>query len=138
MEGHGREIFYLPNRTLLSACFVALFGSVIYFALRAGAYEHVLLAVVNLGVTLLGIWSISALSISENALVLYRVNRLKWEDVIGARRVRFLGLPHILIKRRKGISWWLPLYFRGARSIEESIKHKVPQGNPVREAVRGR
>ena len=135
MADREPEVFYLRYRKILSAFFVALFGTVIFYALSAGAYEHVLLASFNLGVSLLGIWSLSVVSISESGLVLYRLNRLKWEDVIGARKVQLLGLPYILIKRKKGFSWWLPLYFCGARNIDEAIAVKVPQGNPIREAL---
>jgi hypothetical protein len=138
VESHQPEYFYLPYRALGSACFVALFGAVIYFALRAQAYEHVWLALFNLGVSLVVVWFLGVLSVSDKAVVFCRFYRVKWEDVTGARKIRVLGLPHVLINRRKGNSWWLPLYFRGAGGIEESIVRKVPEGNPIREAVSDR
>ena len=66
---------------------------------------------------------------------LYLVNRLKWDEIISARQTKFFWLPYILIKRKKGLQWWLPLYFKGGRSIKSAILEKSPQDNPIREAL---
>ncbi|MDZ4328371.1 MAG: hypothetical protein U1A73_25640 [Pseudomonas sp.] len=138
MESHQSEYFHLPHRVLVSACFVALFGAVIYFALRSQAYEHVWLALFNLGLSLVVVWLLGVLSVSDKTVVIYRVYQVKWEDVTGARKIRVMGLPHVLINRRNGNSWWLPLYFRGARGLEQSIVRRAPEGNPIREAFSDR
>jgi len=98
-------------------------------------YEHLLLGVFNLTIAVLGIWFLGVVSVSKEGIVLYRINRLKWNDVRSARRVKFLGVSHILIKRHKGFSWWLPLYFTGYRNITDALLEVVPQDNPLREVI---
>ena len=92
------------------------------------------LLILGAGVYFLALsWGISVMDIGNNGIRLYRVNSLVWSDITNAKKVKFLGLPYILITRRKGMRWWLPLYFLGERPIEDSLKDKSPIGNPIRE-----
>jgi hypothetical protein len=75
---------------------------------------------------------LSVVSVSEDGIVLYLVNRLRWQQVTGVRRVSFLGLPYLYITRVRGFNWWLPLYFTGCRPIERALAEKAPPGNPLR------
>lgn len=79
--------------------------------------------------------TVSVVSIGDTGLVLNRSWRLAWSDIVSARRISFFGLPYILVKRRRGFTWWLPLYFLGARSMELALAARAPEGNPVRVAV---
>jgi len=135
MTQDGNDTFYLHWRNAMTALLVALFVPILYLPLAHGVYEQTVLALFNLTVAIVGIWFFSAVSISNDGLVLYRVNRLRWEDVKSARRVRFLGLPYMLIKRHKGFTWWLPLYYEGKRNIRETLRSVVPNGNPLRESI---
>jgi hypothetical protein len=75
---------------------------------------------------------LSVVAISDEGIVLYRVNRLSWSNIATVRRVSVLGLPYLLIARKKGFRWWLPLYFHGDRPIEAALAEKAPIGNPIR------
>ena len=133
MEYRRKESFYLRWRKALSLLFVALFVPILYLSVVNQLYEHVALALFNLSVVIVAIWFFSSISVSSEGLVLYRINKLKWEDIKSARRISLLGLPYILIKRHKGFSWWLPLYYEGKRNIEDALRSEAPVGNPLRE-----
>jgi len=75
---------------------------------------------------------LAVVAISDEGIVLYRVNRLSWSNIVTVRRVSVLGLPYLLITRKKGFRWWLPLYFHGDRPIEAALAEKAPIGNPIR------
>jgi len=135
MEVSSSEKFYFRWRKALSTFFLALFLPIIYLSVINNMYEHLLLGVFNLTIAVLGIWFLGVVSVSKAGIVLYRINRLKWNDVRSARRVKFLGVSHILIKRHKGFSWWLPLYFTGYRNITDALLEVVPQDNPLREVI---
>jgi len=129
------KYFYMQWRKTLSFLFIALFTTVFYFALSRHMLMHVVLSIFNLVAAVGGIWFFSAISITKDGLVLYRVNRLKWQDIISARKTSFLGLPYILLKRQKGFAWWLPLYYEGNGNIQDAIISFAPNGNPLKEIV---
>lgn len=74
----------------------------------------------------------SVVTVGNEGLRLYRVWKLPWSSVKGARRISFLGLPYALVARHKGFTWWLPLYFRGSRPIESALAERAPEGSPLR------
>jgi hypothetical protein len=41
-------------------------------------------------------------AISDEGIVLYRVNRLSWSNIVTVRRVSVLGLPYLRITRKTG------------------------------------
>jgi hypothetical protein len=71
-------------------------------------------------------------AISNEGIVLNRINWLSWSNIAAVLRVSVLGLPHLLITRKTGFRWWLPLYFHGKRPIEAALAEKAPIGNPIR------
>lgn len=93
-------------------------------------------ALISLGVELVAalalLFSLFTVSVAEEGLVLYRVNQLRWSQVSGVQRARLLGLPHLVISRRNGGRWWLPLYLRGMPRLERALAEKAPIGNPLR------
>ncbi len=93
-------------------------------------------ALISLGVELLLalalLFSLFTVSVAEEGLILYRVNQLRWSQVSGVQRARLLGLPHLVISRRNGGRWWLPLYLRGMPRLERVLAEKAPIGNPLR------
>lgn len=76
------------------------------------------------------------LEITHTGMRLYWVNRTRWEEITSARRRRFLFLPYLHLARRKGMSWWVPLYFIGSEPISAALLRCAPEGHPVREALR--
>ncbi len=121
-----------------SIFFGALLGFVVYIwvqvpmiAMTATIAMLVLLAV-QFALVLVLERLLAVVAISDEGIVLYRVNRLSWSNIVTVRRVSVLGLPYLLITRKTGFRWWLPLYFHGDRPIEAALAEKAPIGNPIR------
>ena len=74
--------------------------------------------------------------IEPDGVVLYRLWRLQWTNVGGAKYCKVLGLPYAKVKRRKGwfawLPWWIPLYFVGEGDLRETLASAAPAGNPLR------
>jgi hypothetical protein len=68
-------------------------------------------------------------------MVLYRVNRLRWPEVVSARPRRILFVPYLVLERTKGMKWWVPLYFTGPVDLREALRRSVPPGHPVHAAL---
>jgi len=126
------KYFYMQWRKTLSFLFIALFTAIFYFAVSRLMLMHIILSIFNLVIAVGGIWFLSTVSITKDGLILYRVNKLKWQEIISARKTSFLGLPYVLLKRQKGFAWWLPLYFEGNGNIKEAIVNLAPDGNPLK------
>src|SRR5439155_25520590 len=94
---------------------------------------HVVMVVVLIVAPLL-VWT---LVIRDDGMTLYRVNRLKWDEVHSARLIRIPGLPYMIVRRRKGLFrwWWVPLYFKGTRDVRAVILERCPKDNPIRRCV---
>jgi len=86
---------------------------------------------INIIISLVGVWYISKLVISDEGIVLYRANKLVWNDVVYACITKFLGIKSIKIKRRKGLTWYLPLYMVGEIPIREAIINHAPENNAL-------
>ena len=83
-------------------------------------------------VALVLLFSLFTVAVADEGLILYRVNPLRWSQVSAVRAVRLLGLPHLVIARRNGGNWWMPLYLRGMPRLERALAEKAPIGNPLR------
>ncbi|HEU4881097.1 MAG TPA: hypothetical protein VFT45_02595 [Longimicrobium sp.] len=77
------------------------------------------------------------LEITPAGMRMYRVNHALWEDITSARAQRFLFLPYLYLTRRKGMAWWVPLYFVGPGRVAEALLRYSPEGHPVRYALQG-
>ena len=71
------------------------------------------------------------LSVRDDGIVMYRLNRMTWSDVQSARFRRVVGLPYLHIQRHHGVPLWLPLYFRGARDLRHVLIERAPERNPI-------
>ena len=127
--------FYLKWRSVISLFFVLLFSTVLYYAITQQMVIHIIMSIFNLVASVGGIWFLSTMEVNENGLVLYKVNRLKWHEITSAKRTSFLGLPYILLKRKKGFTWWLPLYFVGDANLQATLLNVVPNGNPLKNSL---
>jgi hypothetical protein len=87
---------------------------------------------VELVLALLLLFSLFTVTVTDEGLLLYRVNALRWSQVSGVRAVRLLGLPHLVISRRNGGLLWLPLYLRGLPRLQQALAERAPIGNPLR------
>ncbi|MEQ9547260.1 MAG: hypothetical protein RIK85_14735 [Marinobacter sp.] len=114
--------FHLPFRapvalTLLLATviLVAAQGSITYF------YASFPIIVVSL----LSEVFICQIVLSEKGMT-YNRNKLEWSEISSLKRTRFLGLPYLKVQRRKGMGWWVPLYYVGKTSFEKTLTSYLP------------
>ncbi len=128
MSGKISFKYHLPHRVIFSVIFTGMWVPMLWVADNV-ALDTMLFIALNVAVVLVGIWNISVITIDQNGVVLYRINKLAWSDISSAKRVKFLGLPHIRVKRKKGLPIWLPLYFKGQRPIEEALLDCAPASN---------
>ena len=101
-------------------------------------YIQDLVFVWALGISLIGIpyiWLIVQFEIDNEGIKLYRVNLMKWADVVSAKRINILGLKYLHVTRRKGMNWSIPLYLNGPLPIEIALKEKTPTENPIHQLL---
>jgi hypothetical protein len=72
------------------------------------------------------------IEISRHGIVLYRVNRVAWPDIVSAAPARVLGLPYIKLGRSSGNAWWLPLFFHGATDVPSALEAFAPEDHPLK------
>jgi hypothetical protein len=70
--------------------------------------------------------------ISRDDIVLYRVKRVAWSDIVSAAPARLLGLPYIKLGRSSGKAWWLPLFFHGATDVPSALEAFAPEDHPLK------
>jgi hypothetical protein len=136
MESNS-TIFHLPFRKSLSAFLIAIWLPI--FLVVPDDYLFsinfmgpvLVIVIVNILISLIGVWYISKLVISDEGMILYKVNKVAWDDVINACSTKFLGIKSIKIKRRKGLTWYLPLYMVGETTIKEALINHAPQNNTL-------
>lgn len=128
MSGKISFKYHLPHRTTLSVIFTGMWVPMLWVAGNV-PIDTMLFIALNVAVILAGIWNTGVMTIDQNGVVLYRINKLAWSDMSSAKRVKFLGLPYIRVGRKKGLPFWLPLYFKGQRPIEEALLDCAPASN---------
>jgi hypothetical protein len=89
------------------------------------------LILLNIAIPLIGVWVISVVSISSTGITLYHINKLKWSEVVEAKKYKIFGIDHIRIKRRKGMPYSLPLYFIGKTTLVEALLNYAPKDNSL-------
>ncbi len=130
------EEFRMPLCSLLIVPIV-----IVMFALAFVAWPDIAAAVgwlLQIGLVVVVVRVGGVVAIDDEGLVLARIWRLPWSRVVDARRVSVLGLPYLRVKRRKGLRWSVPLYYLGARSIEEALAARAPESSPLQAALRYR
>ena len=90
-----------------------------------------LMMLINIALPIVGMWHVFTVTIDSNGVVLNRVNKLLWSDVVNVRKVKALGLNHIRVKRKKGKPWLVPLFFIGKEPIEVALLKNAPENNPL-------
>lgn len=85
---------------------------------------------------LVGVCFIGVMTITSDGIVFYRVNKLNWSDIASAKSRDFLGINHIYLRKKNGMSWWLPLYLKGDCSVREALLSYVPKKNPLHQVSR--
>lgn len=75
------------------------------------------------------------LEVAPDGMILYRVHQAGWNEIVSARKRRFLFLPYLYLTRRTGRAWWVPLYFVGREPVGAALLRHAPEGHPVRQAL---
>lgn len=136
MSGKVSFRYHLPHRIILSVIFVGMWVPMLWVGGNL-SLDTLLFVALNVALVLAGIWSISVIEIDQKGIVLYRVNKLVWSEVSNAKRVNFLGLPHLKVVREKGFPFWIPLYFKGRRPIEETLLSCAPVDSVLKQVELG-
>lgn len=127
MSTDAPEIFRVSWRSPLVISGAAFFVLVL-LVLGIGALPFVLACGgVWLAVTLF----VPAVTVRDDGLVLYCVNRLLWHHVIAVRAGKVLGQPYLMVTRHKGFRWWVPLYVAGKRPLLLALADRAPMGSPL-------
>jgi hypothetical protein len=141
---NNKSNFYVPWRKSFSVFFAILFSAPIIMLLSLPEIQDLpieikdtvkiphtvyLLYLIALIIPQISIWYLSTMTISDEGIVLYRVNKLSWSDIVEARKSKSFGFNSIHIKRIKGLSWSLPLYMKGNETIKEALLKHVPESN---------
>lgn len=128
--------YHLPHRIILSVIFAGMWIPLLWVGGNL-SLDTLLFVALNVAVVLAGIWSVSIIEIGQNGVTLYRVNKLDWSDVSSAKTVHFLGLPHIRVGRKKGLPFWIPLYFQGQRPIGYALAACAPEASALNQLELG-
>ena len=137
-------IFYFPWKKSLSFFIAAL--TLVPFVLILSLPEDLqvgteiqsiayIAAIFSIIAPQIGIWFFGDMSISDEGIVLYKVNKLTWQEIVAARKSKSFGISSIYIKRKKGLPWSLPLYMVGEKSIKEALLLHVPKNNILYKAA---
>jgi hypothetical protein len=68
----------------------------------------------------------------SDGVTIYSFWWLPWADVNVVAYRKLLGLPYFHVKRRRGFSWWIPLYYVGDRDLGSAIVGAAPPDHPFR------
>jgi hypothetical protein len=110
---------------------IAIFAPVLWIA--SDSILTLLVGLAFVVIVEIGTYFICTVVVSHNGVVLYRANSAQWNDITGATRVSFLGLPYLRVEREKGFKWWIPLYLSKPEEFRLALTAKAPVGNPLRE-----
>ena len=130
-------IFHLPWRIRISIFYIILWLPLIsilpseLWASDEFKIYIVAFIFISILVPILGVWYLSIMKISSKGISLYHVNNLVWSDVVDANTTKSFGIKTIHIKRKKGMSWSLPLYFVGNNTIKEALLQYAPKDNAL-------
>jgi len=114
--------FHLPFRAPVA--FTLLLASVILVAVQGSiTYFHASFPIIV--VSLLSEVFICQIVLSEKGMT-YNWNKLEWSEISSLKRKRFLGLPYLKVQRRKGVGWWVPLYYVGKTDFEKTLISYLP------------
>ena len=128
MNAEPGEVFRVPLLPWIGVLMTVAAPVLIPAWLDTGLFLGVLSVMVV--VTLYSLWLLEVV-VRDEGIVMYRLNRLTWPEIESARVRRVVGLPYLHIRRRHGMSWWLPLYFRGDRDIRLALSERAPEAHPI-------
>jgi hypothetical protein len=130
-EPPEREEFYGAPRLRWAALGVTLL--LLWFA-RSDPEILVPNGVLGMVVVLL-VFFVPPVTVTHEGVLYSRVFRLRWDEVRSASVRNVLGLQYLLVRRTRGLPWWISLDLTNGRSVKEALLLKSPPANPIREAL---
>jgi hypothetical protein len=64
---------------------------------------------------------LSMVQLRRDGVKIYSLWWLPWADVSAVAYRKLFGLPCFHVKRHRGFSWWIPLYYVGDRDLGSAI-----------------
>jgi hypothetical protein len=130
MPNDDSQVFRIHWRSAPVALLVLWFG--LAMALTWPRLTVVIPLAFELLLALILLFGLFTVAVDEEGVVLFRLSRLRWSQVMAVQLSAVLGLRHLVIVRRNGGRWWLPLYVRDRRRLLRALAQKAPIGNPLR------
>lgn len=134
-EQDRTAVFRLPRRWQVGLFVIVIFGPCAKILLDL-KFDMILSPVPE--VITIAMWTLAwiflmpryTVQLRPDGVKLFSLWWLPWTDVVSVRYWKPFGLPHFRVKRRRGFSWSIPLYFVGDRDLGDAIIHAAPLGNP--------
>ena len=127
---NNKSIYHLPWRRRITIFIIVMWLPIIVTFNELLSVLAVMI-LVNISLPIIGIWHVFIVTVDSDGIVLNKVNKLLWSDVVDAEKVKILGLNHIRAKRKKGKPWLIPLFFVGKERIEVALLNNAPANNPL-------
>ena len=138
MEHEEIAVFRLPSRWKVALLVITLFPCLSFLLLQGLPPLSVLrlLSVLPLFAAIalfLGIaFRYSTVQLRVGGVKLSGLWWLPWGDVREVTYRSLIGLPYFYVKRRRGFSWWIPLYYAGDDDLGRAIIRAAPPDSPFR------
>lgn len=133
MPNPDPEVFRISRRILaVMCCVVAVVASI-------PAWSGPRIAVIGGLIAAAYIWialTWMTIAVHPGGIVLYRFYRVSWDEIIQARRWNLFGLNYLVVSRRRGLPWFIPLYYWSRRPMIDALIEKAPPGSVVPAALR--
>ena len=135
-EYEDAATFRLPGRwqvglfafVMLLSCAKALVD--LHFGMLSLSF--VLIEKTALALLLIFVLRLSTVQLRPDGVKIQGLWWLPWTDVSAVRYRKLFGLPYFRVKRRRGFSWWIPLYYVGDRDLGSAIVRAAPPDHPFR------
>jgi hypothetical protein len=136
------ETFRLSRRWRIAFFAVALGPTLVMIAMAVSQSTPLAVPIRSFGnaiVTGILMWlfatGVLSITVTRDGVTLYRIWKVRWEDVTSARRRDSLGLPYLKVVRagRWPATLALPLYLVGGRPLVAALCALAPSNNPIRQ-----
>ena len=125
------QTFHIDPFGRVAVLIVVIFAPVMWIA--SDSILTLVVALAFVAIAEVGTYFLCTVVVTRDGIELYRINKAQWDDVTGATRTSFLGLPYLKVQRKKGVEWRIPLYLRKPEEFRQALGKKAPVGNPLRE-----
>tara|TARA_R110002049_G_C9077209_1_gene555337 strand:+ start:54 stop:455 length:402 start_codon:yes stop_codon:yes gene_type:complete len=127
MSSQSKEVFRLSWRSPLFLVYTLFIAYLVF-----ESWPHFIELIVQYIVFSAMFLMISNVSINKDEISLYYINKLEWHNIKSVKSKSVFGLPYLLITRKSGLNWWLPLYLSGSRSMLVALAEWAPENNPLK------